>query len=310
MVMDIRLSVTHPPLESSHHVRFTLPWVAIRPYRLVQMKHFQNKRVLITGAGSGIGRATALAFARSGAYVLATDRDAVTAEATVDMVRGLGGQAAAYVVDVTSFEAMQALAERVQREHGVVDVLVNNAGIASAGRFLDTSLDTWRKVLDVNVMGVVHGCKAFLPAMVERGRGGHVVNLSSLAGYVAPADMSVYATSKFAVLGFSESLRADMARHDIGVTTICPGVINTGIIKASILEGDPNATDTRARIDSFYEKRGYGPERVADAILSAVRSDAAVRPVSPESWAMYYVKRFTPGLLERFTGMDNPFAKK
>lgn len=274
------------------------------------MKDFGGKLVLVTGAGSGIGRATSLAFAAKGAELVCVDRDATSAEATVASIRASGGRAHAYTVDVTDFAAMQALATRVESAHGVLDVLVNNAGIGSAGRFLDTSLETWRRVLDVNLMGVVHGCKAFLPAMVARKRGGHVVNLSSLAGYVAPADMSIYATSKFAVLGLSESLRADMAREGIGVSAICPGVIHTGIIQATILEGDTKADQTRARIDDFYKKRGFGPERVAEAILDAVRNDEAVRPVSPESWAMYYAKRLAPGLVRRLSQTENPFAKR
>jgi NAD(P)-dependent dehydrogenase (short-subunit alcohol dehydrogenase family) len=278
---------------------------------LAQMKRtFDKKLVLVTGAGSGIGRATALAFANAGAKLVLVDLDEASAGATASSIRVLGGDASAYRANVADFEAVRALAETVRTNHGVLDVLVNNAGIGSAGRFLDTSLETWRKVLDVNLMGVVHGCKAFLPAMVERGDGGHVVNLASLAGYVAPADMSIYATSKFAVLGFSESLRADMARHRIGVTAICPGVIHTGIVNATILEGDPSANETRAKIDSFYKKRGYGPEKVASAILDAVRGNEAVRPVSPESWTMYYAKRIAPGMVGRLSSAGNPFFKR
>lgn len=274
------------------------------------MKDLENKLVLVTGAGRGIGRATAIAFAEQGARLVCVDLDPSGAEATAATIRRLGRHASVYAVDVADFDAMRALADQVGETEGVVDVLVNNAGIGSAGRFLDTSLETWRKVLDVNLMGVIHGCKVFLPAMVARGRGGHVVNLSSLAGYFAPADMSVYATSKFAVLGFSESLRADMSRENIGVTAICPGIIHTGIIGSTILEGDPAERETRARIESFYAKRGFGPERVAEAIVDAVHRNDAVRPVSPESWAMYFAKRMAPSVVARLSRIENPFAQR
>lgn len=273
------------------------------------MKEFNDKLVLITGAGSGIGRETALAFARAGARVIIADLREESAAETRRLVEANGARAAHYAVDVTDAAAMQALAARVEREHGVLDVLVNNAGIGAAGRFLDTTLETWKKVLDINLMGVVHGCRAFLPAMVARGQGGHVVNLASLAAYVAAADMPVYCTSKYAVLGFSESLRADMARHGIGVTAICPGVINTNIIKGTIMEGDMGKAGVRDKVDAFYEKRNYTPAQVAAAIVDAVRRNQGVRPVSPESWAMYYLKRLSPALVTKLAGSEAPFLK-
>lgn len=273
------------------------------------MKEFNGKLVLVTGAGSGIGRETAVAFTEAGARLLLTDINEEGAAQTQARIEQLGGMAARYVVNVADAEAMKKLAQRVANDHGVVDVLVNNAGIGSAGRFLDTSLETWRKVMDINLMGVVHGCHAFLPAMVARGEGGHVVNLSSMAGYFAAPDMPVYAASKFAVLGFSEALRGDMAAHNIGVTAICPGVINTGIIAATIMEGDMGGSGVRDKVQSLYAKRNFTPAQVAAAIVDAVRKNQAVRPVSPESWAVYYAKRLAPGLVARAARMENPFTR-
>jgi len=273
------------------------------------MKDFNGKLVLITGAGSGIGRETALAFSRAGATLVVTDLREEGVVETRRMIEAAGGRASHYLADVTDADAMKNLATQVEKEHGVVDVLVNNAGIGAAGGFLDTTLATWRKVLDINVMGVVHGCHAFLPAMVARGKGGHVVNLASLAAYVAAGDMPVYCTSKFAVLGFSESLRADMRKHDIGVTAICPGVIHTNIISATIMEGGMGKEGVRDKVESFYAKRNYTPAQVAAAIVDAVRRNQGVRPVSPESWAMYYLKRLSPGLVTRLAGMETPLTR-
>ncbi len=260
------------------------------------MKRFDDKLVLVTGGGSGIGRETAIAFAKEGARVIVTDIREEGLRETKKRVEMVGGKCFTFLANVADAAAMRSLAATIEKEHGVVDVLVNNAGIGAAGRFLETTLETWRKVFDVNLMGVVHGCHAFLPSMVSRGRGGHVVNLASLAGYFAAADMPVYAASKFAVLGFSESLRADMAAHGIGVTAICPGIIDTGIIASTILEGDMGKPGVRDEVQKLYTKRRYTPAQVAEAIVDAVKKNQAVRPVSPESWAMYYTKRLSPGL--------------
>jgi len=204
---------------------------------------------------------------------------------------------------------MQALAEQVHGEIPAVDVLVNNAGIGAAGDFVDTSLATWRRVLDINLMGVIHGCHYFLPAMTERGEGGHVVNLASAAAFAAMPQMSAYATSKFAVLGFTESLRAEMAQHDIGVSAICPGIVNTPIVANTVYEGSMGAdASVRERIVNFYHKRNYTPEQVAKAILAAVRSNTALKPVSPESWALYYARRLVPGIMGRAAQRGTPFS--
>lgn len=274
------------------------------------MKDFRNKLVCITGAGSGIGRETAFAFARAGARVVVTDLQEDRAAQTSDSILASGGQTVHYAVDVTDAAAMRQLAAEVEKTLGVVDILINNAGIGAGGTFLDTSLDTWHKVLDVNLMGVVHGCHAFLPAMTARNQGGHVVNIASLAAYFAAADMPVYCASKYAVLGFSESLRADMARHGIGVTVICPGVINTNIVRETIMEGDLGGASIRDKVDQFYEKRNYTPAQVARQILSAVRRNQAIRPVSMESWIMYYLKRLSPALVTRLARIRPPFLKE
>ena len=176
---------------------------------------------------------------------------------------------------------MEAVAEVVRQSLGVPAVLVNNAGIAAGGYFLDTSAESWDRVIGINLMGVVHCCRVFVPAMVAAVKG-----------------VTAYCASKFGVLGFSESLRAEMAEHGIGVSAICPGMIRTNIINSSILESpDEDVEDKRALIDAMYEKRNYTPERVAAAIIKAVRRNRAVMPVAPEAWLAYYLKRWAPWLV-------------
>lgn len=270
------------------------------------MARFDQQKVLVTGAGSGIGRATALAFSKEGAYLIAVDMGADSLKETAKLIADQGGQCETHVVDVSSEGAMTALAKKVNAKHGALDVLVNNAGIGASGRFLETSIETWDKVHAVNVRGVMLGCKLFIPAMVERGHG-HVVNTASMAGYFSAPDLPIYAASKFAVLGFSEALRIDMQKHGIGVSAICPGVINTNIVATTVSEGE--SAKWQAGAVAFYKKRNYGPEKVADAILKAVQHNKAVVPVSPEAWFGYYLKRFMPDLARTLAANPLPFMK-
>lgn len=268
---------------------------------------FAGKQVLITGAGSGIGRATALAFAARGASLHLVDISEVGLRQTRLLADKWQAGSATYLADVSDRQAMLNLADRVHHRIDALDVLVNNAGIGSAGRFLETSLDTWDKVIGVNLKGVVHGCHVFLPAMVARGQGGHVVNVASMAAYVASPEMPVYAASKYAVLGLSEALRVDMHAHGIGVSAICPGVINTAIVANTDYQGEMSLA--RERVIEFYKKRNYPAEKVADAIVRAVQRNIAVLPVSPESWALYYVKRWMPSVMDRALRFKLPFTK-
>lgn len=271
------------------------------------MKQFKDKEVLITGAGSGIGRATALAFAASGARLWLSDINAEGNEQTASLARQQGVAVRTLECNVADADSVQAMADQVHGEIAALDILMNNAGIASAGRFLDTRLETWRKVMDVNLMGVVHGCHAFLPQMVARGQGGHVINTASAAAFIAAPDMPVYAASKFAVRGLSEALRSDMAKHNIGVSTICPGIINTPIVGSAIMEGSMDNAERHEKVMKFYQKRNYTAEQVAEVVLQAVRKNVAVQPVSPEAWGMYFAKRFLPRVVSKLSERELPF---
>ena len=258
-------------------------------------RYFFGKKTLITGAGSGIGRATALELAQGGAHLILTDINRDSVEQTALKARALGVEVETHVVDVSDYDDMKALADKVNRAHGALDILVNNAGVGIGGDFLSTPVEDWHWVLGINLMGVVHGCKLFLPAMVTR-KGGHVVNVASAAGYYAAPDMTAYSASKHAVMGLTEALRAEMAVNDIGVSAICPGIINTNIVATGRMHGSTGKN--QQKLVSFYKRRNYGPEHVARAIADAIRHNKAVVPVSPEAWAMYEAKRFTPGIMD------------
>ena len=238
---------------------------------------------VVTGAGSGIGRATALAFAAEGARVVAVDLNGEAAEKTA---ADCGGES--FEVDVRDRDAVDRLAEAV----GAPDVLVNNAGVGMSGHFLETTAADWDWLMGVNLQGVVNGCRSFGPLLVAQ-KQGHVVNVSSGLAYIARGTESAYCTSKAAVLAFSRCLRADWHEHGIGVSAICPGVINTPIIDHTRFTGEAASPDQVAKTKKMFRK-GHKPELVAAAIVKAVQKDKSVVPVGFESWLGFYASRLLP----------------
>jgi len=270
---------------------------------------FGGRLVLVTGAATGIGRATALAFAEAGARVVAVDLDADGVARTAETARLIGAPDAwGEVVDVGDEQAMEKLAEKVLTEHGVVDVLVNNAGVGLSGAFLETTSEDWRKVLDVNLWGVVNGCRIFGRQMADRGQGGHIVNVASAAAHQPSRVLDAYSTSKAAVLMLSECLRAELAEHSIGVSAVCPGLIDTGITGTAHFVGADDAEEERLRKRTarLYALRNYRAEKVAQAILGAVRHDRAVVPVTPEARGAQLLSRISPRMRRRVARLRPP----
>jgi NAD(P)-dependent dehydrogenase (short-subunit alcohol dehydrogenase family)/pimeloyl-ACP methyl ester carboxylesterase len=246
---------------------------------------------LVTGAGSGIGLATAVALAAQGARVLCVDIDFGRAQEAARRVGGL-----AFQLDVADAGATEALARHVLDEHGVPDLVMANAGIAVSGSFLDTSLDDWRRIVDVNLWGVIHTLRAFLPAMVERGEGGHVVITSSAAGYFATPFLPAYGTTKAGVLMLAQCLDGELRPAGIGVSAICPGFVHTNIAATARFAGTGPEEERlrRAQTEALYRRRAYGPEKVAAAVLAAVRDGRLVVPVTPEAQLGAWTTRFVP----------------
>ncbi|MEU4441726.1 SDR family oxidoreductase [Actinosynnema sp. NPDC050801] len=254
----------------------------------------RRRLVVITGAGSGIGRATALAFAQQGAEVVALDVDEESARATAEQV---GGHA--YRLDVADAAATREVAERIKARHGVPDVVMANAGIGVAGSFLKTSEEDWRRVVDVNLWGVVHTLRAFAPQLVDRAEGGHLVVTASAAGYFPTAALSAYSTTKAAVLMLAQCLDAELREHGIRVSAICPGIVRTNITKTFTFAGTTGAEqdEQRERATKAYRLRGFGPEKVAAEVLDAVNKGKTVVPVTVEAKAAHLGNRIAPGLV-------------
>jgi NAD(P)-dependent dehydrogenase (short-subunit alcohol dehydrogenase family) len=246
----------------------------------------RGAKALVTGSGAGIGRVTALALAREGAHVLVADIDAAAAEKVVAEIAEAGGTAEAHLLDVTDSDAVATLASTV----GPLDVVVANAGVGMTGRLGDMSLDDWRWIRSVNLDGVMHTCHAFGPPMVERGRG-QVVIVASGLGYTPRATEPAYCTTKAGALELAQCLRADWGRSGVGVSAVCPGVINTGILDRTRFVGVTD--DEKARARKVF-RRGHKPETVARDIVKAIKRDKALVTPGFESRVGWWSHRFAP----------------
>jgi len=264
--------------------------------------------VLVTGAASGIGRATALAFADAGANLVLTDINAAALQEVFAEVQGRGSDCVARPADVSSDREMRELAAWVRAEisASALDVLVNNAGIGYLGSFLDTPPDAWQRVLQVNLMGVVNGCRAFLPDMIRAGGKRRIVNVASLAGLVAAPNISAYAATKHAVVGLGDSLGLELRLKgaQVGVTTVCPGIINTQIAKVRANVATTIDDAQYEHLTEYYTRQGANPEVVADAIVRAVRSGRELVLVGPFAKPLYYLRRFSRRLAQRLVLKD------
>lgn len=235
---------------------------------------FAGRVAVVTGGGSGIGRALALALAREGARVAVADIDEAAAAETARQAAAAGGEAIALQTDVADREAVEALADAVFARYGATHVLCNNAGVVVYGGLEAATWRDWQWVLGVNLWGVIHGLLAFLPRMIAQGPGGHVVNTASMAGLVASRGLGVYTASKYAVVGLSEALAKDLAPYGIGVTVVCPLGVATRIREAD--RNRPaalrNAPATPPAAEVALIGRTLDPDAVAAQTLAAVRA--------------------------------------
>lgn len=255
---------------------------------------YANKIAVVTGAGSGIGRSIARLLSRCGAKVHCVDINGEAAAA----VAGELNNAEAHTLDVTDAEAVRALADKIYADDGRVDLLFNNAGIGHAALVLETELEDWRSVLEVNVMGVVNGIHAFLPRMVQQPTVSHLVNTASGAGLFPHPKMAPYCASKHAVVGLSQSLSAELHDSKVKVTILCPGVINTAIAKNTKMRGETRMHQSQTV--EFYEKNGATPDKVAVDLLNDIRK-GKLFCLTPRTevglgWLVY---RLSPGLAIR-----------
>jgi NAD(P)-dependent dehydrogenase (short-subunit alcohol dehydrogenase family) len=250
------------------------------------MQEMRGKVAVVTGGGSGIGRGLALTFAAEGMNVAIADVEVTAAEAVAEEVRAKGVLAMAAKVDVSDRAQLAAFADRVYSELGSCDLLCNNAGVLTFKRAQETTDADWDWTLGVNLFGVINGVQAFLPRMLDSGHGGHIVNTASIAGLFAGATpgLAAYTTSKFAVVGYTESLRADLADTGIGVSVLCPGGVATQIGAAGRNRpdrfGGPEAPAPRI---ATATQQGMDPMRVGEIVLRGVKEDRLYIFTHPET---------------------------
>ncbi len=252
---------------------------------------------VITGAGSGIGRASARLLARHGARVHVADVNTHAADTVVTEIESGGGVAVAHTVDVSDPGAVEGLAEAVFAAERGVDILHNNAGIGHAANVEATTIEDWQRVIAVNLLGVAYGMQAFVPRMLGQGRPASVINTASMAGIVPTAKMAPYCASKFGVVGLTEALNAELAPRGIHVSAICPGIIDTAIVATSTMRGDLAAMHDKAT--RFYAQRGASPDEVAQAVLNTIVKPRLIVPVPRRQVTVpYLLHRVSPRLTQ------------
>ena len=255
------------------------------------MKQLRDKRALVTGAASGIGRAIALRLAREGVHLALVDCNAEGLSAVADEVRHSGVEALIRQCDLSDEAATSAAVRFVLDRCRGVDVLVNNAGVTYYGRTHLMTAEQWRRVMAINLLAPIQIARELLPQMLAREEG-HIVNMASICGLVGMARVAAYTTSKFGLVGFSETLRAEYARKGIGVTAVCPGLVDTNLFAAA-----DRGRDLQANIQPPRWLLTT-PEQIAERTLRAIIRNQGLVVIQPYARMAYWLKRFAPWALD------------
>lgn len=237
------------------------------------MRDFRGKTAVVTGGASGIGLGIARALAGEGANVVVADLDADAAKRAADALRARGFRSLAVTTDVRRTESVEALAAAVTREMGGVDLLFNNAGVYLGGPMRRATEDDWRFVLDVNLDGVFRVGQTFTKLLLEQGRGGYVVNTASVGGFLSYGAGVAYTVSKYGVVAYSEAMRVDLEPEGIGVSTLCPGPIDTNLPASDRFRAATEQVGGFSEALSPLTRGGMKPDEVAPIVLAGIRSE-------------------------------------
>ncbi|MCB0508490.1 MAG: SDR family oxidoreductase [Bacteroidetes bacterium] len=237
----------------------------------MKTNYFQQKKCLITGAASGIGKAVAMELAQLGAILFLTDIQASALEKTAEDIKQNGGQVAdATALNVADFEQVQQYANTIHAEFGSVDIVMNIAGIAIWGAVDKMQHHEWKQVIDVNLMGPIHIIESFLPKMMEAKKGGNLVNVASAAALFGLPWHGAYCASKYGLRGLSDVLRYDLKRHKIKVHLVCPGAVDTGLVKTIKVSGIEITDEQFNKLKNQFQKHAVSPEQAAQAIIKGI----------------------------------------
>lgn len=252
-------------------------------------RRFTGKRIAITGAASGLGRATALRFAREGWSICIADIHMARAIEVAREVEKAGGKALVFECNIAKEEDFQKLAQHLETEWDGVDVLVNNAGISSSGTLQESTYAEWQRLLDINLMGVVRGCKVFTPLLEKQGKA-HIVNVASFAGIASAPGMITYNVAKAGVISLSESLRHELSSKNIDVSVVCPAFFPTNLMESM------NREETKALVTKLMRRSGVTAEDVAEDIYQGVKHKEFMLITHKDARMQYKMKRLSPEL--------------
>lgn len=260
-----------------------------------RIRDLTDRHVFVTGAASGIGRATALQAAREGAIVHLTDVNAEALAAAAELIRGQGGRVGLVEsCDVSDHAAVKSMAGRLTAEHGAMDVIANVAGISMWGTVQSLEPEQWRALVEVNLMGPIHVIEELVPAMIKGGRGGHLVNVSSAAGIIGMPWHAAYSASKFGLRGVSEVLRFDLRKHGIGVSLLCPGGVDTGLTDTIVIAGVDTSSPKFLKARDHFKKRAVSPEEAAEALWRGVQRNRYWVYTSADIRLVHLLQRYCP----------------
>lgn len=256
------------------------------------IKDFAGKRCLITGAASGIGRATAIAAAAQGAELFLTDRNGEGLERVATEIRGAGGTVSHFTtVDLVDHDAVVAFAAEVHAIAPSMDVVMNIAGISTWGKIEQLEHEHWRRTIEIDLMGPISVLECFVPPMIEARRGGHIVNVASVAGLFGLPWHAPYSAAKFGLRGVSEVLRFDLRKNRIGVSLVCPGAVKTPLVGTVEIVGVDRDNPKMRKLIALFERRAVSPEKVAEKILEAVERNRYLVFTSPDGRILHWFQR-------------------
>lgn len=255
------------------------------------MKELRGKVAVITGAGSGIGRALAQELAAEGCHIALCDINEKGLRETEQLLAPAGVRTSVHVGSVADREAMALLPAEIERIHGAIHLVFNNAGVTISKSFEDHTLADFDFLFGINLWGVLYGCHYFLPYLKKQGEG-HIINTSSMAGFIAFPNQAAYCMSKSAVKALSETLRIELACHNIGVTSIHPGAIRTNIMHAAMAKS--GADEETKKLAAMVDRFGKSPEALAKKVVKAVKANKMRVLVGPDAYLLEFLKRLFP----------------
>lgn len=276
------------------------------------MERFKAKRIFITGAGSGLGRALSLEFARNGWMVASSDINVLRVGETFDLIKHAGGTCIEIKCDVTKYDEIKKAASIIKSKWGGVDIIVNNAGVPMYGDMEDIPVERWKWIMDINMMGVIYGCKAFIPLMLEQGYG-HIVNIASYLGFVPGPGTSGYNVTKAGVISLSETLRIELVKKKIGISVVTPSFFKSDLIDRIYI------TDEKYKkmANAVFGMTSFTSENIARYIYKGVMKNRFYIIPQWDARLMWRVKRLCPelylklmmsvhkrGLIEKYFGVN------